>query len=421
MYWLEFVLRNTGKMQLRTRKNTATLLYEDQAQKWRNYVHGVSDSVNDTHWRKATVRNYLGTWSRTWTLLAFLGRCMKICGKWLWLRCRKTNFGYHLHPLFTFSHYCFLRFQTKRFQNYKALKEYKEEHGDALVPRGYKPNPALAHWVKRMRHAAKKFRDDPSSVPITAEQIKLLDDIGFCWENPLTKSWNQRWDELLRFKVKFASFFFFRRINKLLLFNFVHKVMFADWRQCVPILAFKLCCALVTMQEEHGHCNGKSNKCLNKVTLTVVKRSTSKLLTNPSCLCHFGLSPSLCVRVVPKNYPANPKLVQWCQNQRAMRNAFLAGKKTFITAERIQMLEDVGFEFSSKPSRAGVGLKRNTAHQEEDSDSEQEEESPHHSSDNHAAGNAYHANTAAAAGYHAPIQYRDPNYRDSNYHRYHYM
>mmetsp|Transcript_4517 Transcript_4517/g.6831 ORF Transcript_4517/g.6831 Transcript_4517/m.6831 type:complete len:111 (+) Transcript_4517:558-890(+) len=31
------------------------------------------------------------------------------------------------------------------------LKEYKERHGDCLVPQTYAPNPALGHWVKLQR------------------------------------------------------------------------------------------------------------------------------------------------------------------------------------------------------------------------------------------------------------------------------
>ena len=87
---------------------------------------------------------------------------------------------------------------------------------------------------------------------------------------------------------------------------------------------------------------------------------------------------------VPKVYPANPKLVSWCQNQRAHHRAFLLGKKTFMDAARKKQLEEVGFEWetgatpgrppSEKKKRARK--KKEEVHEEE-SESEEEMESMH--------------------------------------------
>lgn len=43
------------------------------------------------------------------------------------------------------------------------------------VPRGYKPNPKLSQWVKRMRHEGNRFRENPNSVSMTAHQLKMLE------------------------------------------------------------------------------------------------------------------------------------------------------------------------------------------------------------------------------------------------------
>ncbi|CAB9524031.1 helicase [Seminavis robusta] len=84
-------------------------------------------------------------------------------------------------------------------KHYSDLIAYKAENGDCLVPRGYKRNPTLAHWVKRMRHEGNKFKRDPSSVSMTAEQLQKLESIGFVWEN-LSRSWFERYEELREFK-----------------------------------------------------------------------------------------------------------------------------------------------------------------------------------------------------------------------------
>ena len=86
-------------------------------------------------------------------------------------------------------------------QHYQDLVEYQKEFGHTRVPRGYKANPSLAHWVKRVRHDGNKFKENPTSVTISAAQIQKLDDIGFVWEN-LNRSWNERFEELLEFRQK---------------------------------------------------------------------------------------------------------------------------------------------------------------------------------------------------------------------------
>lgn len=63
------------------------------------------------------------------------------------------------------------------------------------------PPVSFFYRVKRMRHEGKQFRDDPTSVSMTAKQYEELDKIGFIWEN-LTRSWNERFDDLLKFKAE---------------------------------------------------------------------------------------------------------------------------------------------------------------------------------------------------------------------------
>ena len=112
-------------------------------------------------------------------------------------------------------------------KHYNDLITFKEEFGHCAVPRskdetfgslflllvvhlkvnsifyslGYKENPSLAHWVKRVRFDAHKFRSDPSAVTLTESQYQKLESIGFVWEN-LSRSWNERFEDLLKFKAE---------------------------------------------------------------------------------------------------------------------------------------------------------------------------------------------------------------------------
>ena len=57
------------------------------------------------------------------------------------------------------------------------LEEYRQQHGDCNVPQHYKANPQLATWVKhqRQRYQHKK---------LSSERIEALEGIGFEWVGP---------------------------------------------------------------------------------------------------------------------------------------------------------------------------------------------------------------------------------------------
>jgi hypothetical protein len=64
---------------------------------------------------------------------------------------------------------------------YQEIRQYKEEHGDCIVPRGFTRNPRLAAWVVEQRKQYKLLQDGKTS-SITPQRIKLLEEIGFIWK-----------------------------------------------------------------------------------------------------------------------------------------------------------------------------------------------------------------------------------------------
>jgi hypothetical protein len=58
--------------------------------------------------------------------------------------------------------------------NFAELTAYKAKYGDCNVPQGCPENPQLGSWVSGQRRAFKKGK-------LSADRIKLLDDLGFCW------------------------------------------------------------------------------------------------------------------------------------------------------------------------------------------------------------------------------------------------
>lgn len=60
------------------------------------------------------------------------------------------------------------------------LREFKQKHGHALVPRNYPNNPQLSSWVATQRKNYNRRLDGKPS-PLTMARVKELDEIGFVW------------------------------------------------------------------------------------------------------------------------------------------------------------------------------------------------------------------------------------------------
>lgn len=82
--------------------------------------------------------------------------------------------------------------------NLDALKQYKEKHGDCIVPRGYSANPRLASWVAEQRKQRKLLIDRKQSSMIPARE-NLLDEIGFVW-NAQGAAWERQMADLKFFR-----------------------------------------------------------------------------------------------------------------------------------------------------------------------------------------------------------------------------
>lgn len=66
-------------------------------------------------------------------------------------------------------------------ERYQQLQQYKQEHGDCLVPQKYNKNLKLGLWVKNQRQQMKLFRERKKS-SMTHGRAEKLDKIGFVWD-----------------------------------------------------------------------------------------------------------------------------------------------------------------------------------------------------------------------------------------------
>lgn len=89
--------------------------------------------------------------------------------------------------------------ETKWNQMYELLVEYKQTHGDALVPNRF---PKLGNWVSTQRRYYKEYKSGKET-PLTESRIHLLESIGFAWatKDPRHVPWEQRYQELQEYKI----------------------------------------------------------------------------------------------------------------------------------------------------------------------------------------------------------------------------
>jgi len=76
--------------------------------------------------------------------------------------------------------------------NYEKLVQYKKEHGDCNIPRTYQKDRKLANWIWIQRQ---KKRGKSAYSPLTEDQLKSLNKIGFVWDSRKEK-WERNYNEL---------------------------------------------------------------------------------------------------------------------------------------------------------------------------------------------------------------------------------
>lgn len=195
------------------------------------------------------------------------------------------------------------------------LVEYKNAHGDCLVPQRWKHSPRLADWVSRLRVANNHGELAPDA-------FEALSEIGFEWD-PIGARWEEKFDQLLKFKElhghtnvsqttpeyqELANWVKNQRRAKLknsASFGERSKRLEAigfEWRLKTPNIWEVMFGKLLEFREIHGHCN------------------------------------------VPQKWAEDKKLGRWVNTQRIHYR-----RGDIPDPERIRRLEAIGFVWNTKP------------------------------------------------------------------------
>lgn len=87
------------------------------------------------------------------------------------------------------------------YDRFQELSEYKEKHGDCMVPQKYAPNPSLGIWVNKQRMEYKLLQDGEKS-SMTPERLSALQSIGFVWAKRKGQAtWDAKFKQLQEYKA----------------------------------------------------------------------------------------------------------------------------------------------------------------------------------------------------------------------------
>ena len=191
---------------------------------------------------------------------------------------------------------------------FAALAEFRDLHGNCLVPERYEPNSQLAWWVTAQRKAYKTEQ-------LEAERVTRLNDLGFFWD-PMEAQWYEMYQALVHYRERFG--------------HCLVRGLGSD--------RAKLAAWLNTQRQArlHGHLSSIRIERLDALGLIwdpkeiVVEEMLAELEDFKSKHGHCA---------VPAQCKENPALGLWVQFQRQ------AYKKGTLDVKRIQRLEALGISW----------------------------------------------------------------------------
>ena len=265
------------------------------------------------------------------------------------------------------------------------LKAYKAEFGDLAIPIRFKRNPSLGKFVHNTREQYKLFHNKTKAgykkkCSLTQERIDVLNEIGFLWTTERSKrqneDWNNRLEQLKEYKKKHGvsevgccvlwlscclficcAFFFthppFISLHHHLLSSFNQQdclvphgyepdPSFAEWIH----------------RQRTSYAAMKKDKAPSAILLERMQKledldfnftvHTDKWMDHYNQLKEYKETHGDCQ--VPTHYATNRQLGRWTHTQRHQRRLQTKGKRSCMTVERINLLDQLGFSWEVRPA-----------------------------------------------------------------------
>ena len=210
------------------------------------------------------------------------------------------------------------------------LQLYKVEHGDCLVPRGYK-DKQLAAWVKNQRAEYKKHKKGlPSKT--TEERIAALEAVNFVWDAQ-EFAWKCNLMDLIAYRELHGNCF--------VPYIFPIKPILGEW-----------------VQKQRKEYEKFQKQQPSQITQARIERLEAEGFTwkvkvawdhRYYELLQYRKTHGNCK--VPLSFTVNPQLGEWVHTQRKEHQKLKNGKKSQITTERVQKLNEIEFVWMCRAVR----------------------------------------------------------------------
>ena len=287
------------------------------------------------------------------------------------------------------------RFHDRQWDEiYAELVEYKQQHGDCLVPKRYPESPRLGQWVCSQRSQYRKLqstksKEDTSAdkremnvdVPLNKERCKKLDDIGFEWNGPSKQRkepkkraprsigsgsqrdivWNQAFERLCNFKESFGHANVPVRYEadpKLGGWVDTQRTQYKKYQAKLTELMSEVCDE-VEAQSKLNSTTGRldQERIARLESIGFQWRVRDQWHRQYEALVDFKNERGH--THVPARYNENRKLGSWVTSQRQAYRHFREGrsddgKLSGLTRERIDMLNAIGFSWVMRTMKDGT-------------------------------------------------------------------
>ena len=234
-----------------------------------------------------------------------------------------------------------LTWQEERwFERYDELKAFKKENGHCRVPHNH-PNKPLYNWTIRQKTHYRFLmqNDNPRRAKTKQkscfvrypERIKVLNDIGFEWElDGWTDTWEQRFEELVEYYEENG--------NCLVPYAYMGKQ-----RSSQPLGEWVNSQRKQYMLLKEGKESQITRERIRKLENIgfVWDAHEAALFESYERLKAYKEENGNCN--VPSQWKENTKLGHWVHTQRTQYRFLQEGKESYMTEERIELLESIGF------------------------------------------------------------------------------
>jgi len=219
---------------------------------------------------------------------------------------------------------------------YVRLKNYKNEHGDILVPNRYTKDKQLGQWVSKQRQRYRMMRQgllkgkSIGRSEITPERVAMLESLGMVWDArpyPSAPSFNEHTSLSACENQLHAS-------------NGIHQVPYSNEAASVE--------------------NSVASLNNGSTAATIKTFSNAPFTIRPSYDQQWDIMLARLMKykekfghvVVPNRFKEDPPLGQWVSRQRQLYRLLKECKKpSTMTHERVKKLESIGFIWDGRCAR----------------------------------------------------------------------